>query len=1194
MPPLLVQTAVLPFNPTDQTGTAYGKTKQHMNSIVLSDLRICRFILFVGLFIVCFNSFGQARLVLNGANITISQGAYLVIDNPSSDAITRIDGHIISEGENNILKWNIGTTIGTYIVPWGYDVSNYIPLTFTKQAGTGSGHFIFSTYRTGWQNSSQLPTGVANINGATGADNSAFVSDRFWQINATGYTARPALTNLSFNYLDDEITEPDNTITESGLIAKRYNSSLSSWNDNILASSINTTSNVVTVSSVDAANLHPWWILGTQGEVRYWVAPSNSTSDLSANWSLTAGGPGNAGVPTSLDAVIFDGTSDANCALSSNLTAAAFTVNSGFTGTITQGINTMTISSSATFGGGTFVGGTADISVGSLSLSGTSFTSTASVLDIKGDMNILGGSFIHNNGSVRFSGTSSSQQITGNTTTFRNISVTNTAADPGLTIASNQNLSGVLTVASNAVVDADGPANTSVFTLLSTTDNPTQDAAIDVLPAGARVDGDVRVQRFMLKEGGTSTRIYRYISSPVQTASVSDIQSEIPITGSFTGTSNCSGCGSAASMFYYNESVTTDVNSSGTADFNDGYVGFPDVSNTETLAPGTGYTMFVRGNVLTSTSWDVTGPINAGNVSPIAFPVTYTNSGTLVNDGWNLIGNPFPSTIDWNAASGWIKTNVTGSIYITDNGTTGTTQYATWNGTTGTNNGSRYIASGQGFWVKADGGGVPVLSANENVKAPGTQTQFFRDEPLADHLRITLSKGSVRDEAIVHFRDDASIGYDDTDALKLPNSTFNLSTLSSDGRKMAINSTGAMTCATEVSMTIENIAAGSYSLQFTDVETFSDHAVITLHDKFLSKTFDVRSGAYNFSVTSNPATYGPGRFKVSFAHPVVKDDFTVATPSVCEGSTAALSINSSQAGVTYLLKTQSGYSSAEVEGNGGEIELSINTAGLSPGEHMVTVEAYWQSCSEKITKLAPVMIEETKEISALDGGFVCEEGTVTLQADGPEGSYYNWYEGDATVPDPNQHANVFVTGVLEKSKTYYAAIANSLGCEGERKSAVAEVIKLEDASISVNDSGDSLTSNYSEGNQWYFNGTILTNETGQAIKALASGTYRLEVTSQGCQTMDEYAYVITSVEDPANGFVTVFPNPVSDYLNVHTELSDIHKVRLVNSMGQVVDQLRVADFDGEGKFDLTTLTAGVYVVEVRTDDKLIRVKILKK
>src|SRR3990170_7770531 len=90
----------------------------------------------------------QGRLVLNGANINLSQGAYLVVANPAADAITRNSGHIISEGENNRILWSIGTTTGTYTIPWGYGSSDYIPLTFTKTAGTGSGYFLFSTYHT--------------------------------------------------------------------------------------------------------------------------------------------------------------------------------------------------------------------------------------------------------------------------------------------------------------------------------------------------------------------------------------------------------------------------------------------------------------------------------------------------------------------------------------------------------------------------------------------------------------------------------------------------------------------------------------------------------------------------------------------------------------------------------------------------------------------------------------------------------------------------------------------------------------------------------------------------------------------------------------------------------------------------------------------------------------------------------------
>src|SRR6202008_3708776 len=128
---------------------------------------------------------------------------------------------------------------------------------------------------TSWNNISQLPTGVTNINGLAGTDNSSFVSDRFWQLNAQSYTTKPALTNVEFTYMDAENSSP-NTIVENNLKAKRYNSALNSWIDNILPSSVNTTTNKVTVTSVDAANLQNWWMLGTLNGARYWVASVNS------------------------------------------------------------------------------------------------------------------------------------------------------------------------------------------------------------------------------------------------------------------------------------------------------------------------------------------------------------------------------------------------------------------------------------------------------------------------------------------------------------------------------------------------------------------------------------------------------------------------------------------------------------------------------------------------------------------------------------------------------------------------------------------------------------------------------------------------------------------------------------------------------------------------------------------------------
>ena len=207
--------------------------------------------------------FSQNRLVLNGAYINITNGANLVVDNSASNAITVNSGHIISEGENNNIKWNLGTSTGTYTVPLGYSNTNYIPLMFTKTAGTGSGSFVFSTYKTGnWQNSLSLPTGVPDVNNVSGADNSANVIDRFWKINASGYTAKPDLSNLIFTYIDGEHSVAANTIAETNLIAQRYNSTLPNWGDYLPPSVVNITSNQVTVSSLTAANLFDWWFAG--------------------------------------------------------------------------------------------------------------------------------------------------------------------------------------------------------------------------------------------------------------------------------------------------------------------------------------------------------------------------------------------------------------------------------------------------------------------------------------------------------------------------------------------------------------------------------------------------------------------------------------------------------------------------------------------------------------------------------------------------------------------------------------------------------------------------------------------------------------------------------------------------------------------------------------------------------------------
>lgn len=217
------------------------------------------------LFFICLNGFSQARLILNnGGIVNITNSAFVVIDNPATNAITRNTfGHIISEGEFNRVKWNIGTTAGTYVVPFGIGAAEYLPVTMTTSGASGaSGSLTFAMYPVGsWLNTSNLPTGVTNFVNNYGANNSAFAVDRFWRIEPASYTTKPALTNLIFTYRDIEHSVASNAITESNLIAQRYNTTSDSWDDYMPGTATNIVSNTSTVAGLPSTELYTWWTL---------------------------------------------------------------------------------------------------------------------------------------------------------------------------------------------------------------------------------------------------------------------------------------------------------------------------------------------------------------------------------------------------------------------------------------------------------------------------------------------------------------------------------------------------------------------------------------------------------------------------------------------------------------------------------------------------------------------------------------------------------------------------------------------------------------------------------------------------------------------------------------------------------------------------------------------------------------------
>ncbi|MEP0005379.1 MAG: invasin domain 3-containing protein [Balneola sp.] len=220
------------------------------------------------------------------------------------------------------------------------------------------------------------------------------------------------------------------------------------------------------------------------------------------------------------------------------------------------------------------------------------------------------------------------------------------------------------------------------------------------------------------------------------------------------------------------------------------------------VSQGVGYFVYVFGDIAADARYnnplpdtlDVGGTEFTGSGSSVDFGITYTASA---DTGWNLIGNPYGATLDWDDSGNWTKTNVDNTIYVWDktaNGGNG--EYLVWNGLTGSL-GDGLIAPFQGFWVKANATS-PSLVVDTDVKTNGGifyKTNSEENDPLEEIrnspvLGFELSTNGLRKESFIMFSEQGLVGKDPFDAYQLEpftDSYLELYTKHKDGSPLVIN-----------------------------------------------------------------------------------------------------------------------------------------------------------------------------------------------------------------------------------------------------------------------------------------------------------------------------------------------------------------------------------------------------------------------
>ncbi len=254
------------------------------------------------------------------------------------------------------------------------------------------------------------------------------------------------------------------------------------------------------------------------------------------------------------------------------------------------------------------------------------------------------------------------------------------------------------------------------------------------------------------------------------------------------------------------------------------------------------------------TTYSFAGQLNNGT-----FPYNITFPDFQGNH--NLVGNPYPSPIDWNAGGGWTKMDVSGSYWMWIHSSN---NYGVWNGIVGTQGVTKDIPVGQGFFVQALSVN-PVLEVNNNARTHSDQAFYKDKEEIENILRIKALANNYSDEIIILFNELSTPGFDSwSDATKMSGlaGAPQLYTIIDDDTRLTINTIPYSRSIIEIPLAFTMSVAGEVVFEASSIESFEPQASIQLLDVHAGIITDLRTHS-NYTFLHNPEN-DPVRFKLIF------------------------------------------------------------------------------------------------------------------------------------------------------------------------------------------------------------------------------------------------------------------------------------------------------------------------------------------
>ena len=1115
---------------------------------------------------------GSTLIVSTGSSITDFSGSSTI--NVSSGGFLTVNGAVNGNGTSSSRFSTININGDVITGTAGYiNVSN-----FNLNAGaTLDVQFIGTGQDEGWWSGSIRPT--------------------TFSVDATSTITYSANTNVPDDTQNIYPTsEPVGNLTLSGTATKALSNNIISLDidgDLIIASgtTFNTSANTEEIFVAGNVTDNGGWAPTQQVIFDGSTQSISGISVVSFEGGLRVNGVTNTNLTLSNTGIDVNGVLDIDAAATfspddQDVNLSGNLINDGT-------LNAGTVNSTFTFDGTTAINGTGSTSFNDLVVSNSNtLTSSSGTINVSGNFT-NNGTFNRNAGTVNFNGSGSIAGTVG----FENMNIDGTVTNTGTV-----QLYGTFTPVT-------GSFNTgNDFTVMST--SLSGDGRIAAVPLpGFTFTGNLTAQRFV---DGVFDGDWRYISSPVVGATLNNWQnSGMPITGDFsdaspTGVNNV--VSSAVPSVYARNSVA------GTWDAVTAAGG---ATSTVTLVNGTGYSAYtyVNGNL----TLEVTGTLRSGNVS---IPLT---GATTAVDPFYLIGNPYPSPIDWDLVRDAANTDLGVTMYLR----TSLDNYASYNAELNLSGGVNpppswggEILMGQSFWVNSNNTATSV-SITEGMKSAVGNGQFLREaEGSNEVISIKLSNETQNDKTVVFLKAGATDAFDyEYDGKKQLNGNFsgatgrrswmNLSSYNAldSGQLFVFNGVDNDFCNKEVGLVVNDLAEGSYVLEF-DKYTLAGYSV-KLVDAYADSEITISEGAtYAFDVSPDTTSYGNRRFKlVMEATAIERDlDFNTSVNNDCDVDYVEVVLDDVQEGVEYVLKGPDGNNlSNPAVAPGSQVVLFINKLNLEDAVNSISVLASTpSSCIGDVIYTNSITYDYNPKpgISVVSAGAKCkgDEQPLTLSVSGaPANGYYRWYDSPESLePIASEDQDELVLNNVKSTRSYYASAVNSEGCESERVKVMAEVLEIETPALVVE--GQVLIAPAAESYQWYLDDEPIAGADEQELTVSSTGEYKVEVFNAGCSSFSEaMAFSITSIDDELYDLgLSVYPNPTVNRLNFNffKEGGQADQLQLVlyDIEGKIVkteEDVIHSNSKGDSYMSVGDLEKGLFILNIKLNNKIISLQIIK-